>query len=225
MRTQRKPFEQENTPNPFQNRGGRSLHGRLLKFSIMIQGLVLLLLGVFFYRNVSSQILEQNIALVRNKNKNIASELRFWMNGIINSAYAISINNSVSAAVSSFSYNPDIYTQVQLGALVADSIDEAVYESKRLVKTAFFVLDGKVHGGALASIENDLSYHRIQPLLENTDGYMTILPRQKDPVAYREGVVIPMIFSIQYGTVKTKLVFLLDYNILKNRIAKLVDPS
>ncbi len=226
MRTQRKTTERVDTTGiPFQGKTVRSLHGRLLEFSILIQGLVLLLIGVFFYRSVSSQILEQNISLVRNKSQNIASELQYWMSGIISSAYAISINNSVSTAIASFRFNPDINSQIKLDALVSDSIDEAVYESKRLVKTAFFVLDGKVHGGALASVENDLSYNRISPLLENTEGYMSVLPRQKDPVAYREGTVIPMIFSIQYGTVKTKLVFLLDYNVLKNRISKVATPS
>lgn len=203
----------------------KSLFVRLLTYSIVIQIVALAIIGGFFYRNVASEILSQHVSMLEITNTEIAQGIQNRLKGVISSAYAISINNSISNGINNYQTTPDINNKIKLNTLLSDSLEDAIYQSNHFIKTALFIFDDTIYAPSTTFANNDLSIEKLAPLFAGCTEYLTFLPRQKDPIANKETTIIPIIFNIKYGRAETHLLFFLDYQNLLGDLKDIVSED
>lgn len=203
----------------------KTLFVRLMSFSVIIQATALIIIGVFFYHQVSTEILSYHIRALESENHNVTNKLQNELKAMVSSVYAFALNNSINTSITTTMANPDTGNEIKLNSLLSDTLEDMIFQSNKFIKTALFILEGRVYYPTITSASNRVSIDRIQYLLRASDGYLTFHPKQNNPISHAGESIIPIVFNLKFGRFTAHLIFFIDYQHIHETLESITDTS
>ncbi len=203
----------------------KTLFVRLMFFSVIIQAAALIIIGVFFYHQVSTEILSHHIRALESENHNVTNKLQNELKAMVSSAYAFALNNSINTSIITAMANPDTGSEIKLNSILSDTLEDMIFQSNKFIKTALFILEGKIYYPTITSASNRVSIDRLKYLLEESDGYLTFHPKQDNPISHSGESIIPIVFNLKFGRFTAQLIFFIDYQHIHETLEDITDTS